>query len=65
MRCMDKKIDISQLLYNLGEESIIDRWDNCAIENEEHEFTQSYKNFRENLIQKVDKSEDNCQCCKF
>lgn len=59
---MDKRTDISQLFYDLSEESIIDCWDNCTIENEEHEFSQNYKTFRENLIRKVDEGEyDDCK----
>lgn len=46
-----RKIDEEKFLYSVSEESIMKTWDSETIED--HEFSDAYKNFREDLIRKA------------
>lgn len=46
-----RKIDEERFLYSVSEESIMKTWDSETIED--HEFSDAYKNFREDLIRKA------------
>lgn len=46
-----RRIDEDKFLYSVSEESILKTWDNDGIE--EHEFSEAYCKFREDLIHKA------------
>lgn len=52
-----RKIDEERFLYSVSEESIMKTWDNEAVE--EHEFSDTYKKFREDLIRRAGENGSN------
>ena len=52
-----RRINEDEFLYSVSEESIMKTWDNNDIED--HEFSDTYKNFREDLIRRAGENGNN------